>query len=113
MPSISAGETPCFWHLDRLPHPSQIRLPASGSEPSHFCEVCVFVQPFVNISGCTDFAKMNAFSAHWRPVSRDNLPRRDARQAGPAGLLGESREFTATRFMTLLAWPPRLPLAER
>src|SRR5216683_6972587 len=87
MPSISAGETPCFWHLDRLPHPSQIRLPASGSEPSHFCEVCVFVQPFVNISGCTDFAKMNAFSTHWRPASRDNLPRRDASQAGPAGFL--------------------------
>jgi hypothetical protein len=69
------------------PHPGLSRQPLLSVD---------FVQPLVNIFGCTDFRKVNAFNAHWRPTSYENLLRRDDRQAGPVGLLGESREFTAT-----------------
>src|SRR5216683_7653 len=54
---------------------------------------CAFLYSHSSISPAVRiFAKMNAFSAHWRPASRDNLPRRDASQAGPAGFLAMIRD---------------------
>jgi hypothetical protein len=81
MSSIAAGETPCFWHLDRLPS-SQLNpatcIRVSAVAPLLSVHFCTAIRQYLRLYGFQENERVQ------RPMatSRDNLPRRDARQAG-------------------------------